>query len=91
MSSSETIDVPDIGRVELPEHFEDYDDYIERACHILKVPPGLSSSSAPTWTLCGLSLRRRPHAMGSAGEYVCPSCSRPRCPECVVRYGRGQR
>lgn len=84
-------DVPEIGRIEIPEHYADYDDYIERACHILKQPPATSNTMTPPWTLCGLSLRRKAHAIGDGGAYTCPTCDRPRCPECALRYSRGQR
>lgn len=89
--SSPVFGLPDVGRIEIPAGYVDADDYIERCCHILKKPAAMSAASAPTWTLCGLSLRRRPHALDDAGAFMCPSCERPRCPECVHRYQRGQR
>lgn len=87
--SSHSVDAPDVGHVEVPAGYVDVDDYIERCCHILKQPEGSTSTAAPPWTLCGLSLRRPAHQLRNTP--VCGECGRPRCPDCHARYGRGER
>ena len=93
LPAAPAVEPPQVGRIEVPEGYLDYDDFIERCCHILKRPAGMTSSSSlsATWTICGLSLRRKPHASGDTNAYTCPTCERPRCPDCVQRYQRGAR
>lgn len=63
---------------------------LERCCHIIK-SAGTSSNASPSVALCGFHPNDRVHAMGSHAALLCPACERPRCPECVQRYSRGER
>ena len=72
-------------------HEHDPETPLERCCHILR-QEGTASSLTPRVALCGFHPNDRPaHSMGSPGAVICPTCERPRCPDCVVMHSKGAR
>lgn len=83
----------DVGEIAEPDYAFDPETPSERCCHILGQPTGTTATAAfPRVALCGFHPNDRPsHTMGDGHEVICPVCERPRCPDCVVRYVRGER
>lgn len=73
----------------VPEH--KHQAYLDDCCHLIQPTTVTDIEEFVDFaTFCGSRPRRDRHPASDPLALECPGCARPRCPECVEQWERGQ-